>query len=147
MFGVEMTASADKVSLVFPSGHKEELTRKSTWETFSDPTPPITAVVPAEPTKVEVELPPAPITDISEQLKREDAPAPSVPVLVISDAGTPPPSLPEAPPPSVIPVVSKKDDTMEIAISQNDERKDEPASPASGDNELPGTFKIPVKGE
>lgn len=145
--GVKVTATADKVSVTFPSGHQEDLTRQSDWQTFIDPTPePVKAVVPAEPSKVEIELPPPPVTDIGEQLKAEEAPAPTVPVIVISDPDTPPPTLPEAPPPAVIPVVSKKDETMEIAVSHTDERKDEPP-PSSSDPELPSTFKIPVKGE
>jgi hypothetical protein len=95
-----------------------------------------------------LELPPPPITDISEQLKAEDAPAPNVPIIVISDA-EPPPTLPEAPAPSIIPVISKKDDTMEIAVNHKEESKDTslPPPPPPADPEAPGTFKIPVKGE
>ncbi len=98
LYGVEVTRNPSDTMVKFPSGHTAEVDGR--WQVIEDPTP----------------EPPAP----PEPPARVPEPAAPPPVTV-------PDSVPEAPASPdtarVIPVNAKKDDTLEIPITQIDFRK------------------------
>ncbi len=111
-YGVEVTRSATGTSVRFPSGHVAQVGPE--WQAIEDP----------QPTPPPAEQPPA-----AEQPSTPPIPTPQPPV--------------EAPTPaSMIPVDAKKDDTLEIPITQIDFGGGGPDRPA----DAPGTVKIPVEG-
>ncbi|MBX3062113.1 MAG: hypothetical protein KF726_04005 [Anaerolineae bacterium] len=145
--GVEIVRSAEKTSIKFPSGHETEV--DSAWQQVADPTPeevkpmplapvlaPVPAVIVPGEAKIEIET-----LDSIVDSAAERAPKPT-PLITISDPEAPDVPVIEAAPRVDIPVISKKDDTMEVPIDQPDSDKPNPPDSAAG-----GTIKIPVKSE
>jgi hypothetical protein len=123
LFGVEVTRSAKGSTIKFPSGYTREIGPE--WQVIEDPTPP-----PPVPEKVE-----APETTESSKplVMLEANPAEEEPV------SERPPIPADA---SLIPVDTKKDDTVEIPINKIDfTPKDAPSTPPSD----AVTVKIPVR--
>ncbi|MEP7288259.1 MAG: hypothetical protein ABI947_21110, partial [Chloroflexota bacterium] len=121
--GIEITRSANGTQIKFPSGYSTEISPD--WQLIEDPTPePVQAIVP----RIEAAPEPQP------QITPDDNDEPSVAPLDLPDTA------------SIIPVDAKKDDTLEIPISQIDfgPQPDDPPPPHASDS--PGVFKIPVRG-
>jgi hypothetical protein len=150
---VTVAANAVEVTITFASGHTQVVARPGAWVLVDDPTPePEKALVPATPLTtpadpvpaVAVELPPDPLTDLTDIVAAENAPPRTVPLVTINDPDVPDTSTPP-PPIEIIPVQSKKDDTVEIEVSQS---ATPPPPPSDSDQQGgSGTFKIPIKGE
>ncbi len=123
-FGVEVTRSAAGTTVRFPSGYVAQVGPE--WQAIEDPTPP--------PLPPPAETPPQ---------AAQPAGAGMQPGAEPGSGSAAPESPAEAPTPaSIIPVDAKKDDTLEIPVSQIDFTVPGPDRPADS----PGAIKIPVQG-
>jgi hypothetical protein len=133
---VEVMRSAEGTKVRFPSGHTADVGPE--WQAIEDPTP-ISQTIPAASVSA-TPSPPAPLPQGEGEQTASVEPAP--PTTPAAPNVSVVPTVPAVPTTArIIPVDAKKDDTLEIPISQIEFS---PQEPKSDDN--PGVIKIPVSG-